>query len=215
MLRRLRYHRDMPVATSPESERLAEALTKRFGDEPITARALAAELVADESPTDLIGAFDDALSRAAAAGETEELDESLWGPAPTDRELAGARQVAHDVLDESMRAALAGALTREQAARRLGISPQAVSKRLAARSVVALSRGRAKRLPAWQFHEDGVLPGLAEVIAAYPGSALSLTTWATSPSPDLDGATPAQALARRDGVQEVLDAVRALTAAAW
>jgi len=53
------------------------------------------------------------------------------------------------------------------------------------------------------------------VIAAYPGGALSLTSWATSPSPDLDGATPAQTLTHRGGPARVLDALQALTPAAW
>jgi len=70
-------------------------------------------------------------------------------------------------------------------------------------------------VPAWQFYEDTVLPGLKQVISTYPGGALSLTVWATSPSPDLDGATPAQALARRDGLARVIEAARALTPAAW
>lgn len=199
----------LPEAPDPVAE-VAELL-----EGPFTAHDLAAELVAAESPVELIGAFDDALAQATAADENDELDDTLWGPAPTDQQLAAARQVAQDALDEAMRAALAGALTREQAARRLGITPQAISKRLAAGGLVALSRGRAKRLPAWQFHEDGVLPGLPEVIAAYPGSPLALTTWATSPSADLDGATPAQTLTRRDGVPRVLAALQALTAEAW
>lgn len=205
----------MPATVAPEAERLADELVKRLGDGPMTARALAAELVAADSPVALIGAFDDALSRAAAADETGEFDDTLWGPAPTDRELADARQVAQAALDEALQMARADALTREQAARRLGISPQAVSKRIAAGGLIAVSRGRERRLPAWQFHEDGVLSGLANVIAAYPGGPLSLTTWATRPSADLDDATPAQTLARGGGVERVLAALESLGPDAW
>ena len=118
-------------------------------------------------------------------------------------------------LASAMNDALSSALTREQAAQRLGITPQAVSKRVAAGGLIALRRGRVSRFPAWQFYEEGVLPGLKQAIAAYPGGALSLTSWATSPSPDLDGVTPAQALARRGGIARVLDAIQALTPAAW
>jgi hypothetical protein len=163
----------------------------------------------------LIGAFEAALSRAAAADETDRLDESLWGSSPTDDELANARGDSHVTLASAMQDALSGALTREQAAQRLGMTPQAVSKRVASGGLLALRRGRVSRLPAWQFYEDGVLPGLKQVIAAYPGGALSLTSWATSPSVDLDGVTPAQTLARRGGIARVLDAVQALTPAAW
>ncbi len=97
----------------------------------------------------------------------------------------------------------------------LGITPQAVSKRVASGGLLALRRGRVNRLPAWQFYEDTVLPGLKQLISTYPGGALSLTIWATSPSPDLDGTTPAQVLARRGGPSRVLEAARALTPAAW
>jgi hypothetical protein len=200
-LRRLRRLRD----------RLAGELVKRLGEGPLTPRELAAE----EASAALIGAFDAAMSRTAAAEETDQLDEALWGSAPTDQELARARRASNVTLEGAMRDALSGALTREQAAQRLGITPQAVSNRVASGGLVALYRGRVSRLVAWQFYEEDVLPGLKEVIAAYPGGPLSLTCWATSPSPDLDGATPAQTLARRGGPARVLDALQALTPAAW
>lgn len=91
-----------------------------------------------------------------------------------------------------------------------------MSKRRAARGLVALRRGREWRLPAWQFHEDSVLPGLDRLIAAYPGTPLALTTWATTPNADLDGYTPAKAMLTTGGIDWVLsDAVRPLTPAAW
>lgn len=211
----MRYRHGMPATIAPEAERLADELVKRLGNGRLTAREVAAELVSADSPVALIGAFDDALMRAAAAGETDELDDTLWGPAPGDQQLADARQIARSAADEAMAAALAGALTRGQAAQRLGISAQAVSKRHAAGRLVALSRGRVKLFPAWQFHEDGVLPGVADVLAAYPGGPLSLSTWATTPNPDLDEATPAQTLVGRGGVSRVLEALRPLDPDAW
>ncbi len=60
----------------------------------------------------------------------------------------------------------------------------AQSKSHGGRLAFSLRRGRVNHLPAWQFHEDRELPGLKQLIAAYPGGALSLTVWATSPSPD-------------------------------
>jgi hypothetical protein len=205
----------MASTVTPEAERLADELVKRLGEGPLTPRELAAELAAEEAPTALIGAFDAALSRTAAAEETDQLDEVLWGPSPTDNELADARRASYMTLKGAMHDALSGALTRDQAAERLGMTPQAVSKRVASGGLLALRRGRVSRLPAWQFYEDTVLPGLKQVISTYPGGALSLTIWATSPSPDLDGATPAQILTRRGGLSRVLDAVQTLTPAAW
>lgn len=205
----------MATTATPEAKRLVDELVKRLGEDPMTAHDLVAELVSSDTPVDLIGAIDDALSRAAVAEEDDELDDTLWGPDPAREQLAEARQIAQEARGDALQIALEGALTREQAAERLGITPQAVSKRLASGRLIALHRGRAKRLPAWQFHEDGVLPGLAEVIAAYPGTPLALTTWATAPSPDLDDAIPARVMTRRGGVEQVLAAIESLTAAAW
>jgi hypothetical protein len=205
----------MATAISPEAERLAAALSKRLGDGPFTARELAAELISMESPVELIGAFDDALSRAAAADETDELDDTLWGLPPTDEQLTEARRIASRAHDDALQAALADARTRQQAAELLGISSQAVSKRHAAGTLVALSRGRELRFPAWQFYEGSTLPGLADVIAAYPGGVLSLSTWAVTPNADLDGLVPAEALARRGGVERVLAVLEAISPDAW
>lgn len=205
----------MASTATPETERLADELIKRLGDGPLTPRELATELATQEAPATLIGAFDAALSRSAAADETDQLDEALWGSTPTDQELALARRASYTTLAAAMREVLSDALSRDQAAERLGITPQAVSKRVASGGLLALHRGRVNRLPAWQFYEDTVLPGLKQVISTYPGGALSLTIWATSPSPDLDGTTPAQTLARRGGLSRVLEAARASSPAAW
>lgn len=205
----------MASTVTPEAERLADELVKRLGKRPLSPRKLADELARQDAPPALIGAFDAALSRTAAADETDSLDEALWGQAPTDQELAQARHTTYPALQDAMREALSAVMTREQAAQRLGVTPQAVSKRIASGGLVALRRGRVNHLPAWQFHEDRELPGLKQLIAAYPSGALSLTVWATSPSPDLDGATPAQTLARRGGFTRVLEAAEALTPNAW
>ncbi len=205
----------MASTATPEAERLADELVKQLGEGPLTARDLAAELAGQEASPTLIGAFDAALSRSAAGDEIEQLDEGLWGSVPSDKELASARSVSYSALVGAMRGAVGDALTREQAAERLGITPQAVSKRIASGGLVALRRGRLNWLPTWQFYEDSVLPGLKQLISTYPGGALSLTIWATAPSPDLDGVTPAQVLARRGGISRVLEATRALTPSAW
>ena len=210
-----RYLGRMATAISPQAERLAAALSKWLGDGPFTARELAAELLSTESAVELIGAFDDALSTAAAADETDELDDTLWGSPPTDEQLTEARRIASRARDDALRSVLADARTRQQAAELLGISAQAVSKRHAAGMLVALSRGRELRFPSWQFYEGSTLPGLADVIAAYPGGALALSMWATTANADLDRLAPAQALARRGGAERVLAALEALSPDAW
>jgi hypothetical protein len=204
----------MAAVRTPEADRLAAELTKRMGDRAFTARELAAELVAADSPASLIEAFDDALARAATV-EAQPPDERLWGAAPSAEELAQARRVAQRAQHEALSGVLAEALSRQEAATLLGISPQAVSKRHAAGALVALARGRELQFPAWQFADGAALPGLADVISAFPGSPLTLSVWAKTPNPDLERATPAQMLSRRGGVERVLEAIESISPAAW
>lgn len=94
-------------------------------------------------------------------------------------------------------ALVATALTVGEAAGRLGITEGRVRHRIAARELSALPSGR-RRLPAWQFTETGVLPGLPAVLRALdPGEhPLAVLAFLTTPQPelDLDGrpATPEQ-----------------------
>jgi hypothetical protein len=196
------------TSIKPETEALARELRELLGEDPIAMRELAETLLGEP---DLVTAIADAL-RAASA---DALDERLWGPRPTDADVAAAQRASQAAVAGALTEALTNALSRDEAALRLGISPQAVSKRLAAGALVALTRGRTRWFPAWQFHEDGVLPGLADLIAAYPGTPLALTVWATSPSADFSGATPAQTLTRRGGPARVAAVARALAADSW
>jgi len=201
-----------PLTSTASTERLISALRACVGDGPFTAAELVDALVRSQGRDELCRALAEVSVVPSGA---ERVDESLWGPAPSPGELAAAAQNAQQAVDEALAAALADSLTRAQAARRLGISPQAVSKRVAARHLIALQRGREKRFPSWQFHESGVLPALTEVIDAWPGTPLALTTWATSPSPDLGGLSPAHALKRSGGPARVLALIDALSPRAW
>lgn len=60
-----------------------------------------------------------------------------------------------------------GLLSGEQAAARLGVSRQAVDKRRRAGTLLAIERpSRGLGYPAWQFPDDGRLPGLSETLRA-------------------------------------------------
>ena len=89
----------------------------------------------------------------------------------------------------------AGALDLNAAAERLGVSTATVDEMVHRRELVAVRLGGVWLLPAWQFDADGVLPGIPRVLESWPGSTVSLSMWACTPSGELHGRTPAQALA--------------------
>ncbi len=96
---------------------------------------------------------------------------------------------------EAWRDVFAGAFDLKAAAGRLGVSPATVDEMVHRDELVAVRLGGAWLLPAWQFDADGVLPGIPRVLESWPGSTVSLSMWACTPSGELRGRTPAQALA--------------------
>lgn len=159
-------------------------------------------------PRSFIQALIDALHVERAADR--ELDRDLWGPPPTSRRV---RAAAADNLATGIarrRAVLADALRRQDVARALGKSEQAVSGMLERRALLGLKVGREWRIPSWQMAPElplGVLPGLRELSAAYGDGVVSLSGWIQHGHPDLDGVTPRAALLRGE-VAGVLVAAR-------
>jgi len=147
----------------------------------------------------------------------DDLDPSMWGPAPDpdqrrEAALANLRQqydVRRQVIDAS--------LTRPEVSQLLDVSEQAVLDRLEAGDLVGLKKGREWRLPAWQFSADaerGFVPGISRLLEVFPGGIVTLSEWATRPHVELAGATPvAELVAGR--VDEVLAAAQAASLAAW
>lgn len=149
--------------------------------------------------------------------ETDDLDDRLWGPAPARAEATAATLADLQRQQRDRRRVADDALSRQEAAELLGISPQAVTDRLDAGRLVGMKVGRQWRLPTWQFDLDAVsavLPGLDRLQEVFPGGPVSLSRWIAEPSPDLDGRTPRQALAGGDG-DRVCAVAAALTAAGW
>lgn len=146
-----------------------------------------------------------------------DLDERFWGPAPSDVEVGAAilASVTHEFQDRQH--VLGQSLSRSQVAELLGISRQAVSELIGSGRLLGLRHGREWRLPAWQLDADaaeGYLPGIADLLQAFPGGVISLTLWVQQPNADLDGRRPVNVL-QTGGVSQVVAAARALTAAAW
>lgn len=157
----------------------------------------------------------DAFTAAIAAPASNEVGLEEWGPAPGAAQLAAARELQEHARQRTLSRVLDGALTREQVASRLGVTPQAVSERLKGGKLIAVRRGREWRFPAWQLGADDALPGLSELVAAWPGTPVGLSTWATTPTADLDDRTPAEVLGRRDGPARAIALAEQISAAAW
>ncbi|MBB3040023.1 helix-turn-helix domain-containing protein [Hoyosella altamirensis] len=145
------------------------------------------------------------------------LDASLWGaaPSPAEQKQAALENLRRQY--EARRAIVDTSLTRTEAAELLSVSEQAILDRLETGDLVGLKKGREWRLPPWQFSPDterGFVPGVAQLRHVYPGGAVSLTQWATTPNAELDGATPAEELAA-GRIDAVLKAAETGTSAAW
>ncbi|RCW39535.1 hypothetical protein DFQ14_11620 [Halopolyspora algeriensis] len=79
------------------------------------------------------------------------------------------------------------ALSVAQAADRVGVDTSRIRHRVAARRLIGWKGRGGWRLPAWQFTDNDVLPGLETVLTALPGDqpALVVANFMTTPQEDL------------------------------
>ena len=157
------------------------------------------------------------LTAAATAADEDDLDSRFWGPSPDS--AAVTRAVFEDLSDQfaQRRHVAANAISRDEAAELLGVSPQSVTARLSSRKLIGIKVGREWRLPTWQFDPDdptGVLPDLDTLQAEFPGGAVSLSRWMVLSRPEFDGRSAREEMVRY-GSARVLDLARALTATGW
>ena len=84
---------------------------------------------------------------------------------------------------------LADALTTATAAKKLGVEPSRIRQRLTADppTLYGIRLDSGWRLPTFQFDENGLLPGFAEVVAALDPELhpTAVSGWFTAPNPDL------------------------------
>lgn len=200
--------RRRPATGAPETEVAAATLPRQTG----SAVAELAELLVNQAPGETRR-----LLSVVRGEPAEPLDPSLWGSHPSQAEVASA--VLDDLREQfAVRRALElASVSRAAAADLLGKREQAVSDDLDAGRLVGFKRGRVWLLPAWQFQagaERGVLAGLPDLRRAFPGGVVALTQWMTTPSPDLEGRTPRDAMVQ-GGSEQVLYVAKQLTAAGW
>lgn len=157
------------------------------------------------------------LEAAATAEPSDDLDERFWGPAPDS--VTAVKAVVDDLSEQfAQRRRLAeDSLSREEAAKLLGIAAQSVTSKLESGKLIGIKVGREWRLPRWQFDPDntsGVLPDLDTLQAAFPGGPVSLSNWIIRAQPEFDGRTPRDDMVIH-GSAPVIKVARALTAAGW
>jgi len=81
---------------------------------------------------------------------------------------------------------IATSLTVPEVACRLQVDDSRIRQRLAARTLYGIRLRDGWRLPLWQFDEDALLPGLAEVVSRLDPELHPLTVqdWMLTPTPD-------------------------------
>ncbi len=161
-------------------------------------------------------ALDSLIEVTGGGGETT-VDSALWGPDPGAADTGEAVLANLRKLFSGRRQLAAASITRAQAAELLGMSEQAVTDALEAHRLLGFKNGRRWLIPAWQLDpetERGVLPGIAEVADHFPGGLVALSDWVCRANPDLDGASPRDALAA-GAVAQVVQLSATLTAAGW
>lgn len=79
------------------------------------------------------------------------------------------------------------ALTAQEAATRLGVSRSRIRQRLATRELFSFRLNGRVVIPAFQFQDDGLVPGIAQVNRALPLTRhpLSVVRWFHTPQPEL------------------------------
>ncbi|WP_437718492.1 hypothetical protein WMF45_19910 [Sorangium sp. So ce448] len=187
---------------------IAERLHQQFDGEPLRVEFLARGI--------------DALTQVAERLDQSELGEVVASPSNADALVTALTQPsavglfsAADPLTparlrglqarDALLAAEGGTLTAEEVGEALHLPPQAIEARRAAGTLLAVSiGGRGHLYPAWQFADEGLLPGMEEILTlleAHPP--LAKVRFFLSGNLRLDGERPLDWLRRGE-----LDPVR-------
>lgn len=163
----------------------------------------------DRTDPDEMGELAEGVERALkpveASEERRELAARISGGrmySPSERATLEAAALARSFARR--REVLAGALSAPEVADLLGTSRQTPHDRTKAGTLLGVLDRGALRFPAWQFDpegEDGVVPGLPEVLRALRLSPFGKASWLSRPNPYLDGRTPAEAIKAGEAVE--------------
>lgn len=192
---------DRPAALSRTDAELRALNAVRSSLEPLGEEAL--EQLAEK--------LEQVNSSTPFSGEKAELAHSITGHEYSEQERVEIEQLAllqyfrlrHELLND--------ALTTPQVATLLGTSRQTPHDRVKSGTLLAVSDRGALRFPPWQFDpasDDGVLPGLAEVVHNLHLPPLSKISWMVGENAFLEGATPLESL-KSGQVDKVVELARA------
>lgn len=117
------------------------------------------ELISDVEPAVLRRAVD-------ADSDISSVFLVLQSPLVMKTDHLGAARLRGVQVQKTLLGADGGLESVEAVSERLGITRQAVHKRMTQGKLIALERGRAFMYPAWQFNGPQVLPGVEESLAA-------------------------------------------------
>ena len=150
-------------------------------------------------------------------GVDDELDESVWGPAPSPSEVNAARTSQTRIVASMRNRLIRTGLTYSEAAATLPAKPSELRKLIADRRLLSIDTREGPVFPRWQFdsgQRSGLLPDIDELCQTFPGDLVYLSKWIMTPNPNFGGRTPRTALAEGDG-KEVVRIAKTLTAAGW
>lgn len=158
----------------------------------------------------LVGRFPDetiteALSQDDVGTFTTLSSPEAWGDertSPTDKARLRGIQARNSLLADA-----GGSLTVEIVAKMLGVSEEAIRKRLRNRTLVGVKSAKGYLIPAVQFEEGRELAGLREVLRVMPvESPWMRLNWLMSPEPRLHHSKPVDVLREGKHIEEAIKA---------
>ena len=156
---------------------------------------------------------------AALLGRVPEVEHVLGESSPDDVRARGYDAAQRALAPLVWRAVTGDALTTEQVRQLLGVSRQALHKRVAGGSLIGLPVDRTTLFPAWQFDEDGVRSIVSVIVDAFRrevGDSVDprmIVSWAATPQPELEDEAPAEFLRRHGDDEAVVRAAERAAAA--
>lgn len=142
---------------------------------------------------------------------------AVWGSAPTPAERAEAEMANLVKAFVTRRAVIDASVSRADVADLLGVSEQSITKQILGDRIVGVKDKGRWAIPSWQLDagsEDGLLPGIRELARVFPGGPVALSLWVLRPNVEFGDERPRDILAA-NRVDEVIQAVKGMTAAGW